>query len=228
MQWLCCPDYTPIAGFIHVRLQLSRSLPPLSPATPPRNGSICPLRCVAEATTCNPCSLSVLLELANLCRLNFFFLFESVLSLKPVRLHPFTPLSSFFYVSFFFFMCPLPKRSLMSSGGTWTMWFISFYCLHGFWHRFLKSWHLLHHGFLLSAPYLQWWDSPGSRADFSNSLIRFHARSPPGASEFGSLSVALHWINDCQFARVVLVEITVGNAVTLALLGKFVSIKSLS
>lgn len=67
---LACHTMTVLSRQLHTHHRVHpRSVatlpPPLCPATPPRNGSICPLHCVAEATTCNLCSLSVLLKLAN-------------------------------------------------------------------------------------------------------------------------------------------------------------------
>lgn len=138
--WTCCmprntvlsDSYTPITEFSHFDLRPTHPPFPLS-SFAPRNGSIFPPFCVAEATTCNICRLSLLLKPAKssnaltFSSFKFIFSFESVSSSKP--LSGFTlslpcPVSlSFFFLfySVFAFMCsrgdPL-ERSLMSSGGT--------------------------------------------------------------------------------------------------------------
>lgn len=183
MQWLCCPDsYTSFTEFIHVQLQ-----PPPSPNPSEEwihlyfplcgwSNHMQPLQSVRVAKTGQQ------LQCVDLCSLNFF-LFESVLSLKPVRLHPSTSTTTFVVflflpVSLFFFpafMCSLLKRSLMSSGGTWSMWYISLYDLRGFWRRF---WSLGIHCTMVFIPTVPpVMKLSRLQADFDNNLIRFHGGS---------------------------------------------------
>lgn len=135
--WTCCMprntvlsnSYTPITEYFD--LQPTHPPFPLS-SFAPRNGSIFPPFCVAVATTCNICRLSLLLKPAKSCNaltfssFRFFFSFESVSSSKPLSGFALSLpcpvwLSFFFLYSMFAVMCsrgdPL-ERSLMSSGGT--------------------------------------------------------------------------------------------------------------